>query len=91
MKILSGMLGTVAVMALLAGPASAQGGPAKYGEPDKDKVADRKSGREGCRTGLSAVAGQHTGAEEPGPLGDRARQRACERSQGLAGEAEGQE
>jgi len=38
MRILSGMLGAVAVMALLAGPASAQGGPAKYGEPDKAKT-----------------------------------------------------
>ena len=43
MRILSGMLGAVAVMALLAGPASAQGGPAKYGEPDKVKTPTEKA------------------------------------------------
>ena len=43
MKILSGMLGAVAVMALLAGPASAQGGPARYGEPDKVKSPAEKA------------------------------------------------
>ena len=37
------MLGAVAVIALLAGPALAQKGPAKYGETDKDKTPTEKA------------------------------------------------
>jgi hypothetical protein len=43
MKIVGRILGAVAVTALLAGPASAQGGPARYGEPDKEKSATEKA------------------------------------------------
>jgi len=43
MRILGVMLGTVAVIALLAGSALAQKGPAKYGEPDKDKTPNEKA------------------------------------------------
>ena len=43
MRILSGMLGAVAAIALLAGPALAQKGPARYGEPDKDKSPTEKA------------------------------------------------
>lgn len=43
MKILGVMLGTVAVVALLAGPALAQQGPARYGETDKDKTPTEKA------------------------------------------------
>ena len=38
MKILGRILGTTFVVASLAGPAWAQGGPARYGEPDKPKT-----------------------------------------------------
>ena len=43
MKILGGMLGAVVAIALLAGPALAQKGPAKYGETDKDKSPSEKA------------------------------------------------
>ena len=39
MNILGRILGAVAGIALLAGPALAQKGPAKYGEEDKPKTA----------------------------------------------------
>jgi len=56
MRILSGMLGAVAAIALLAGPALAQKGPARYGETDKDKsptekAADRDAERAYQRSG----------------------------------------
>jgi hypothetical protein len=38
MKILGRILGAAAVIALLAGPAVAQKGPARYGEEDKPKT-----------------------------------------------------
>jgi len=38
MGIVSRIVGAVAVMGVLAGPVWAQGGPAKYGEPDKAKT-----------------------------------------------------
>ena len=38
MRILGRILGAAAVIALLAGPAVAQKGPAKYGEEDKPKT-----------------------------------------------------
>jgi hypothetical protein len=43
MKILGGMLSAVVAIALLAGPALAQKGPAKYGETDKDKSPSEKA------------------------------------------------
>ena len=43
MRILKGMLGAVAAIALLTGPALAQQGPARYGEPDKEKSATEKA------------------------------------------------
>jgi hypothetical protein len=43
MKVLSRTLGAAAVVALLAGPALAQGGPARYGEPDKVKTPTEKA------------------------------------------------
>jgi hypothetical protein len=62
MKILSGMLGTVAAIALLAGPALAQGGPARYGEPDKTKtpaeIAAEKDAERAYRRSLSNVPEQ---------------------------------
>jgi hypothetical protein len=42
MKVLR-VLGAAAVMALLAGPVLAQGGPARYGEPDKAKTPTEKA------------------------------------------------
>jgi hypothetical protein len=43
MKVLSRVLGAVAAMALLAGPVLAQGGPARYGEPDKVKTPTERA------------------------------------------------
>ena len=39
MQAVGRILGAIAVIALLAGPAAAQKGPAKYGEEDKPKTA----------------------------------------------------
>ena len=43
MKVLSRVLGAAAAMALLAGPVLAQGGPARYGEPDKVKTPTERA------------------------------------------------
>jgi hypothetical protein len=43
MKVVGRILGAVAVMALLAGSALAQQGPARYGETDKDKTPTEKA------------------------------------------------
>ncbi len=43
MKVVGRILGAAAVMALLAGPALAQKGPARYGETDKDKTPTEKA------------------------------------------------
>jgi hypothetical protein len=43
MKVVGRILSAVAVTGLLAGPASAQGGPSRYGEPDKEKSATEKA------------------------------------------------
>ena len=42
-KVVGRILGAVVVMALLAGPAFAQKGPARYGETDKDKSPTEKA------------------------------------------------
>jgi hypothetical protein len=59
MKIPGRILGAVAVIALLAGPASAQGGPAPYGEPDKDKtpaeIAAEKEAERAYRRSLGNI------------------------------------
>ncbi|WP_291842286.1 hypothetical protein [Bradyrhizobium sp.] len=38
MRVLGGIFGVMATVGLLAGPAAAQGGPTRYGEPDKVKT-----------------------------------------------------
>ncbi|MGY2906371.1 hypothetical protein [Bradyrhizobium sp. URHC0002] len=43
MKVVGRILSAVAVIALLAGPAAAQKGPAKYGEEDTPKTATEKA------------------------------------------------
>jgi hypothetical protein len=57
--ILGAFLGAVAVIALPAGPASAQGGPAPYGEPDKDKtpaeIAAEKEAERAYRRSLGNI------------------------------------
>ena len=82
MKILSGMVGAVAAIALLAGPALAQEGPARYGEPDKDKTPTENAAERDGRDGPTSGRWQYTGAEEHGPLGDRARDSAGQGRQG---------
>ena len=84
MRILSVILGAVAAMALLAGPASAQGGPARYGEPDKTKTPTEIAAEKDAETGLPEVARQRAGTKGYRPLGHRARERASERSQAPA-------
>ncbi|NOJ49532.1 hypothetical protein [Bradyrhizobium archetypum] len=43
MQAVGRILGAVAMIALLAGPAVAQKGPARYGETDKDKTPSEKA------------------------------------------------
>ena len=74
--------GVVAVdCALLAGPALAQKwcSEIRWTRQGQDAGGNRR--REGCREGLSAVARQYTGAEEPRTPGGSRAKRAGQRSQ----------
>ena len=62
MKSLGRILGATIVIALLAGPALAQGGPAKYGEADKPKtpaeIAADKEAEKAYRRSLGNIPEQ---------------------------------
>ena len=62
MKILGGILGATVVIAALAGPAWAQGGPPKYGETDKPKtsadIAAEKDAERAYRRSLGNIPEQ---------------------------------
>jgi hypothetical protein len=62
MKIPGRILGAVAVIALLAGPAAAQEGPTRYGEPDKEKtrseIAAEKEAERAYRRSLGNIPEQ---------------------------------
>ena len=72
MKIPGRILGAVAVIALLAGPASAQGGPAAYGEPDKDKtpaeIAAEKEAERAYRRSLGNIPEQQKSSDPWGSM-----------------------
>ena len=89
MKILSGMLGAVAAIALLAGPALAQGGPARYGEPDKDKSPTEKAAEKDAERAYQRSLSNIPEQKAPTPGGSRARARRPTQPR-LAGEAEDQ-
>jgi hypothetical protein len=71
-RILRAILGAVAVIALLAGPASAQGGPAAYGEPDKDKtpaeIAAEKEAERAYRRSLGNIPAQQKSSDPWGTM-----------------------
>ena len=62
MQAVGRILGAVAVIALFAGPAAAQKGPAKYGEEDKDKtpseIAAEKDAERAYRRSLGNIPEQ---------------------------------
>jgi hypothetical protein len=62
MQAVGRILGAVAVIALLAGPAAAQNGPAKYGEEDKAKtpaeIAAEKDAERAYRRSLGNIPEQ---------------------------------
>jgi hypothetical protein len=62
MKSLGRILGATVVIALLAGPALAQGGPARYGEADKPKtpaqIAADKEAEKAYRRSLGNIPEQ---------------------------------
>ena len=62
MQVVGRILGAVAVIALLAGPAAAQKGPAKYGEEDKAKtpseIAAEKEAEKAYRRSLGNIPEQ---------------------------------
>ena len=62
MQVVGRILGAVAVIALFAGPAAAQKGPAKYGEEDKDKtpseIAAEKDAERAYRRSLGNIPEQ---------------------------------
>jgi hypothetical protein len=72
MKIPGRILGAVAVIALLAGPAWAQGGPARYGEPDKDKtpaeIAAEKDAERAYRRSLGNIPEQQKSSDPWGSV-----------------------
>ena len=75
-RILGAILGAVAVIALLAGPALrpalAQGGPAPYGEPDKDKtqaeIAAEKEAERAYRRSLGNIPEQQKSSDPWGTM-----------------------
>ena len=90
MKILSGMLGALVAIALLAGPALAQSVP-QYGETDKGKspseIATEKDAERAYQRSLGNIPAQ----KSQDPWGIARESAPAKRSQGLAGEAEGQQ
>jgi len=62
MQVVGRILGAVAVIALFAGPAAAQKGPAKYGEDDKPKtpseIAAEKDAERAYRRSLGNIPEQ---------------------------------
>jgi hypothetical protein len=75
-RILGAILGAVAVIALPAGPALgpalAQGGPAAYGEPDKDKtpaeIAAEKEAERAYRRSLGNIPEQQKSSDPWGTM-----------------------
>jgi hypothetical protein len=67
MKIPGRILGSVAAIALLAGPVWAQGGPARYGEPDKVKtpaeIAAEKEAEKAYRRSLGNIPEQQKSSD----------------------------
>ena len=90
MKILSGMLGAVAAIALLAGPALAQRGPAKYGETDKDKSPTEKAAEKEAERAYQRSLGNIPEQKSTDPWGIARGDSAPPRPPRLAGEAEGE-
>ena len=88
MRILSGMLGAVAAIALLAGPALAQRGPARYGETDKDKTPTEKAAERDAERAYQRSLGNIPEQKSTDPWGIARGERAGEGRQGLAGEVE---
>ena len=72
MKILGKILGAVVVIASLAGPAWAQGGPPKYGEPDKAKtpseIAAEKEAERAYRRSLGNIPEQQKSSDPWGTV-----------------------
>jgi hypothetical protein len=72
MKILGGILGAAAVISLLAGPAAAQKGPARYGEEDKPKtgaeIAAEKDAERAYKRSLGNIPEQQKGADPWGTM-----------------------
>ena len=82
MKIPGRILGAVAGMALLVGPALAQKGPARYGEEDKPKtpaeVAAEKDAERAYRRSLGNIPEQQKSSDPWGTMrGDSAAPKAA--------------
>jgi hypothetical protein len=83
MKILGGILGALAGVALLAGPALAQQkGPARYGEEDKPKtaaeIAAEKDAEQAYRRSLGNIPEQQKSSDPWGTMrGDSAPPKAA--------------
>lgn len=82
MKIPGRILGAVAGIALLAGPALAQKGPAKYGEEDKPKtpaeIAAEKDAERAYRRSLGNIPEQQKSSDPWGTMrGDSAAPKAA--------------
>ena len=96
MKVAGGILGAVAVTALLAGPAWAQQQPIqKYGDPDKEKSATEKAAERDAERAYKRSLGNIPEQKSTDPWGtmrsDSVPKAAAERyRQGVAGQAEGQ-
>ncbi|MCK1511040.1 hypothetical protein IVB22_00310 [Bradyrhizobium sp. 190] len=72
MQAVGRILGAVAVIALFAGPAAAQKGPAKYGEEDKAKtpaeIAAEKDAERAYRRSLGNIPEQQKSADPWGTV-----------------------
>lgn len=72
MQAVGRILGAVAVIALLAGPAAAQKGPARYGEEDKPKtpteIAAEKEAEQAYRRSLSNIPEQQKSTDPWGTV-----------------------
>ena len=72
MQVVGRILGAVAVISLLAGPAAAQKGPAKYGEEDKAKtpseIAAEKEAERAYRRSLGNIPEQQKSSDPWGTV-----------------------
>ena len=72
MQAVGRILGAVAVIALFAGPAAAQKGPAKYGEEDKPKtpaeIAAERDAEKAYRRSLGNIPEQQKSADPWGTV-----------------------